>query len=96
MWFPLFLSYFFILSQQVHLGHGYLLSQWLSPCTNHRTDGHGGGVASVANRLKFPLRVLRAVRSAIGPHKAMFVKVLDRPGLFFFLCVKGPTPGACT
>lgn len=56
---------------EVHLGHGYLLSQWLSPVTNRRTDEHGG---KVKNRLKFPLRVIKAVREAIGKQKALFVK----------------------
>ncbi len=58
--------------RQVHLGHGYLLSQWLSPRTNAREDGHGGGAGA---RLAFPLRVLRAVRRALGPHKCVFVKL---------------------
>jgi 2,4-dienoyl-CoA reductase-like NADH-dependent reductase (Old Yellow Enzyme family) len=57
---------------EVHLGHGYLLSQWLSPKLNTRTDEHGG---PIANRLRFPLRVVRAVRAAIGPRKALFVKL---------------------
>ena len=57
---------------EVHLGHGYLLSQWLSPLTNSRADEHGG---SAENRLRFPLRVVRAVRDAIGAKKAVFVKL---------------------
>ena len=57
---------------ELHLGHGYLLSQWLCPLTNQRRDGHGG---SAAARVRFPLRVARAVRAAIGPHKALIVKL---------------------
>jgi 2,4-dienoyl-CoA reductase-like NADH-dependent reductase (Old Yellow Enzyme family) len=57
---------------ELHLGHGYLLSQWLSPVTNTRTDEHGG---SAENRMRFPLRVARAVRAAIGPKKALLVKI---------------------
>jgi len=57
---------------EVHFGHGYLLSQWLSPVTNRRTDEHGG---SASNRLRFPMRVIRAVRTAIGEKKALFVKL---------------------
>jgi hypothetical protein len=57
---------------ELHLGHGYLLSQWLSPVTNRRADEHGG---SAANRLIFPMRVVRAVRAAIGPRKALVVKL---------------------
>ncbi|MCC6522631.1 MAG: NADH:flavin oxidoreductase [Polyangiaceae bacterium] len=49
---------------ELHLGHGYLLSQLLSPVTNRRTDAYGG---SLDNRLRFPLRVLAAVRAALGP-----------------------------
>jgi len=48
---------------EVHLGHGHLLQQFLSPATNRRTDGYGG---SFERRLRFPLEVLGAVRSAIG------------------------------
>lgn len=57
---------------EVHLGHGYLLSQWLCPLTNTRTDEHGG---SAEARIRFPLRVVKAVREAIGPTKALFVKI---------------------
>ena len=42
---------------------GYLLSQFLSPVTNHRTDGYGG---SMENRMRFPLEVIAAVRAAVG------------------------------
>ncbi|HUO48683.1 MAG TPA: NADH:flavin oxidoreductase [Acidimicrobiales bacterium] len=48
---------------EVHLGHGYLLSQFLSPFTNRRTDEYGG---SIENRARFPRRVLRAVRQALA------------------------------
>lgn len=48
---------------EVHLGHGYLLSQFLSPFTNRRRDGYGGGIAA---RARFPRRVLRTVREAVG------------------------------
>lgn len=48
---------------EVHAGHGYLLSQFLSPHTNRRTDTYGG---SIANRLRFPLRVVRSVRRALS------------------------------
>jgi len=48
---------------ELHYGHGYLLSQFLSPATNHRRDRYGG---SIEGRLRFPLAVLRAVRNAVG------------------------------
>ena len=56
---------------ELHLGHGYLLSQWLCPATNLRKDEHGG---SIENRLRLPLRVLRSVRDVLGPRKGLFVK----------------------
>ncbi|MFA9430283.1 FAD-dependent monooxygenase [Egicoccus sp. AB-alg2] len=46
---------------EVHAGHGYLLGSFLSPLTNRRDDDHGG---PLANRLRFPLEVLHAVREA--------------------------------
>lgn len=48
---------------EVHLGHGYLLSQFLSPAINRRTDAWGG---SLTNRLRLPIAVLRAVRERVG------------------------------
>lgn len=45
---------------EVHMAHGYLLHQFLSPLTNRRSDDYGG---SLENRLRFPLRVVRAVRA---------------------------------
>lgn len=48
----------------LHGAHGYLLGQFLSPQSNRRTDGYGG---SMANRARFPLEVLAAVRQVVGP-----------------------------
>jgi 2,4-dienoyl-CoA reductase-like NADH-dependent reductase (Old Yellow Enzyme family) len=62
---------------EVHLGHGYLLSQFLSPATNHRRDEFGG---SLENRLRFPLAVLAAVREQAGPQMAVIVKTNLRDG----------------
>ena len=50
---------------EIHMAHGYLLASFLSPLTNRRTDRYGG---SQENRLRFPLRVVRAVR-ALWPHE---------------------------
>ena len=47
----------------VHMGHGWLLHQFLSPLTNFRTDAYGG---SLENRLRYPLMVLRRIREAVG------------------------------
>ena len=48
----------------VHGGHGWLINQFLSPLFNHRTDEYGG---SLENRCRFAIRVLTAVREAVGP-----------------------------
>ncbi|HOX42255.1 MAG TPA: NADH:flavin oxidoreductase [Myxococcota bacterium] len=57
---------------ELHLAHGYLLSQFLSPHTNHRKDGYGG---SLDNRLRFPLEALARVREAAGPGMAVLAKI---------------------
>ncbi|MCB0996480.1 MAG: NADH:flavin oxidoreductase [Acidimicrobiales bacterium] len=57
---------------EVHLGHNYLLSAFLSPALNKRSDRWGG---SIANRAEFPRRVLRAVRDAVGPSMAVLAKL---------------------
>ncbi len=48
----------------IHAGHGFLLSQFLSPLFNHRTDGYGG---SIAARCRIVLEVISEVRHAVGP-----------------------------
>ncbi len=48
---------------EIHFGHGYGLSQFISPKTNRRSDEYGG---SLVNRMRLPLRVLEAVRKAVG------------------------------
>src|SRR6185369_6331182 len=62
---------------EVHLGHGYLLSQFLSPATNRRRDRYGG---SLENRLRFPLEVLAAVRERTRGGIAVIVKTNLRDG----------------
>jgi 2,4-dienoyl-CoA reductase-like NADH-dependent reductase (Old Yellow Enzyme family) len=57
---------------EIHAGHGYLLSQFLSPWTNHRKDEYGG---SLANRLRFPAAVVRHVREVVGPEFPILVKM---------------------
>ncbi len=49
---------------EIHGSHGYLLTQFLSPQSNVRTDEYGG---SFENRARFPLEVVQAVRDAVGP-----------------------------
>ncbi len=48
---------------EIHFSHGYGLSQFISPKTNRRRDDYGG---SLLNRMRLPLRVLEAVRRAVG------------------------------
>eukprot|EP00928_Gymnodinium_smaydae_P013949 TRINITY_DN15054_c0_g2_i2.p1 TRINITY_DN15054_c0_g2~~TRINITY_DN15054_c0_g2_i2.p1 ORF type:complete len:508 (-),score=45.55 TRINITY_DN15054_c0_g2_i2:392-1915(-) len=56
---------------EVHLGHGYLLSQFLSPYSNRRSDEYGG---QIGNRMRFPLQVLRSVRGAVDSQVPILVK----------------------
>lgn len=57
---------------EVHAAHGYLLSSFLSPVSNRRTDEYGG---SLANRLRFPLEVFDAVRAVWPAEKALTVRI---------------------
>ncbi len=57
---------------EVHMGHGYLLSQFLSPATNRRKDAYGG---PIANRARFPLEVFRQVKERVGHRLAVLVKL---------------------
>ena len=57
---------------ELHAAHGYLLSSFLTPVSNQRTDGYGG---TVENRLRFPLEVFRAMRAAFPEQKPMSVRV---------------------
>ena len=57
---------------EVHLGHGYLLSEFLSPKLNRRTDRWGG---SLENRSRFPRQVVTAVREAVGDRVAVLAKL---------------------
>lgn len=57
---------------EIHAGHGYLLHEFLSPITNHRTDEYGG---SSEARAKLVLDVVAAVREAWPPEKPLMVRV---------------------
>jgi 2,4-dienoyl-CoA reductase-like NADH-dependent reductase (Old Yellow Enzyme family) len=57
---------------EIHAGHGYLISQFLSPFTNHRNDEFGG---SFENRCRFMKMVMRAVMQAAGNDMAVIVKM---------------------
>lgn len=57
---------------ELHCAHGYLLHSFLSPLTNSRDDAYGG---SFANRTRFPLRIVAAVRSEWPVEKPLFVRI---------------------
>ena len=57
---------------ELHMAHGYLLHEFLSPLVNKRQDDYGG---SLENRLRFPLRVARAVRKAWPTDLPLFVRI---------------------
>ncbi|MFG2074717.1 bifunctional salicylyl-CoA 5-hydroxylase/oxidoreductase [Nonomuraea maritima] len=57
---------------ELHCGHGYLLSSFISPISNHRTDLYGG---SLRNRLRYPLEVFAAIRAAWPAHKPLTVRI---------------------
>ncbi|MFT3769321.1 MAG: bifunctional salicylyl-CoA 5-hydroxylase/oxidoreductase [Minicystis sp.] len=57
---------------ELHMAHGYLLSSFLSPLSNRRSDAHGG---SLENRARFPLEVLDAVRAAWPEDRPLSVRI---------------------
>ncbi|MBV6417658.1 MAG: NADH oxidase [Steroidobacteraceae bacterium] len=57
---------------EIHAAHGYLLSSFISPRTNRRTDEYGG---PLENRMRLLLEVIQAIRAAVGPDFAVWVKL---------------------
>ena len=57
---------------ELHCAHGYLLSSFICPLTNHRSDEYGG---SLENRCRFPLEVFRAMRAAWPEERPMSVRI---------------------
>ncbi|TIT66999.1 MAG: bifunctional salicylyl-CoA 5-hydroxylase/oxidoreductase [Mesorhizobium sp.] len=57
---------------EIHAAHGYLLSSFITPVTNGRTDAYGG---SLENRMRYPLEIFRAVRAAWPAGKPISVRI---------------------
>ncbi len=57
---------------EIHAGHGYLLSQFISPYTNKRKDEYGG---SLENRMRFPMQVVESIRNTLGEGFPVLVKM---------------------
>ncbi|GAA5960406.1 hypothetical protein JCM3765_007501 [Sporobolomyces pararoseus] len=57
---------------EIHAAHGYLLHNFLSPISNHRTDNYGG---ILQNRLRFPIEVIAIVRSAIPSNVVLSLRI---------------------
>ncbi len=57
---------------ELHAAHGYLVSSFLSPLSNHRTDAYGG---TLENRLRWPLEVFAAMRAAWPDEKPMAIRI---------------------
>jgi 2,4-dienoyl-CoA reductase-like NADH-dependent reductase (Old Yellow Enzyme family) len=63
---------------EIHFGHGYAISQFISPRTNKRTDEYGG---RLENRMRFGLEVLAAVRGAVGDAFPLLGKISMTDGV---------------
>ena len=74
---------------QIHAAHGYLISEFLNPLVNQRTDEWGG---SLENRAAILIETVRATRAAIGPDRALSVKLnssdFQKGGFSFEDCLK--------
>lgn len=57
---------------EIHMAHGYLLHEFLSPLSNHRTDEYGG---ALENRMRFPLGLAKVLRQAWPDNLPVFVRI---------------------
>jgi len=63
---------------ELHMAHGYLLHSFLSPLSNHRSDGYGG---DIEGRMRFPLEVANAVRAVIPNDYPLFSRISAIDGI---------------
>ncbi|MEN8229258.1 MAG: FIST N-terminal domain-containing protein [Bacteroidota bacterium] len=70
---------------QVHAAHGWLLSQFLSPCFNRRTDEYGGGIE---NRARIVLEIVRSIREATGDQFLILIKINSEDNLEGGFCIE--------
>lgn len=64
---------------EIHgIAHGYLIGQFLSPATNHRTDAYGG---TLTNRMRLLLRVLEGIREAVPSTKVLGMRISNDEGI---------------
>jgi 2,4-dienoyl-CoA reductase-like NADH-dependent reductase (Old Yellow Enzyme family) len=63
---------------EIHAGHGYLISQFLSPYTNKRIDKYGG---SLENRMRFPGEIIKGIKKSLGKDFPILVKMNLRDGM---------------
>jgi 2,4-dienoyl-CoA reductase-like NADH-dependent reductase (Old Yellow Enzyme family) len=75
---------------EIHGCNGYLITQFLSPAINDRKDSYGG---SLANRARFPLEIVRAIRAQVGPdyHVQFKITAVDYGNALFPWEKKGTT-----
>ncbi|AUH67156.1 MULTISPECIES: NADH:flavin oxidoreductase [Gordonia] len=78
---------------EIHCGHNYLLSAFMSPLLNHRRDEYGG---SAVNRARFAREVLEAVRNEVGDEAAVWAKLNMFDGLGKPARGRGGRPWSCT
>ncbi len=63
---------------EIHCAHGYLLHEFLSPLSNHRTDAYGG---DRAGRMKYPLEIIETVRAVWPSGRPLFVRISSVDGI---------------
>jgi 2,4-dienoyl-CoA reductase-like NADH-dependent reductase (Old Yellow Enzyme family) len=76
---------------EIHMGHGYLLSQFISPLTNRRHDDYGGAIEA---RMRLPLEVVASVRAAVGARVPILAKTNLSDGVRGGLTIDDAATGA--